>query len=149
MIVLEMLLFWLVYGLWMVFTWSGVGLLFLIIGNSIIKWITGNDYNLESYTESIMEKLRYSTVNQTILALGSTVFIVELILMLVLYVSPNIQHLYSFHEFAVIISEWVVTTLSTPLLFTLVVVGLLFLAKKLYPFFKKVKLAVDKLDNNK
>lgn len=145
---LEMLLFWLMYGLWMVFTWSGVGLLFLILSNYTIKWITGDDYNLESYTENVMDKLRYSAVNQATLAFGTAVFIVEIILMFVLYVSPNIQHLYSFHEFAVIVSEWVVATLSTPLVFTLVAVGLLFLAKKLYPFFKKVKLAVDKLDNS-
>lgn len=145
---LSMLLFWSVYGLWMVFTWLGVAASVLKLVNVIVKWITGDDYNLDSYDHKLVHKVICSNVAvHTSVIVGFIVTFAHSFIMFLSFLSPK-QNIYSFHKFAVIISEWVVTTLSTPLLFTLVGVGLLFLAKKLYPFLKKVKLAVDKLDNN-
>ena len=145
---LSMLLFWLVYGLWMVFTWLGASYLILKIMNILVKWVTNGDYNLNYYDSVLLDRIICSNGAVYIsTVVGGIATFAHSFVMFLNFLSPK-QNIYSFHEFAVIISEWVVETLSTPILCTLVLVGLLFLAKKLYPFFKKVKLAVDKLDNN-
>lgn len=143
-----MLLFWSVYGLWMVFTWLGASSIILKLMNIVVKWVTNEDYNLNYYDSVLVGRIIFSNVIVYVSTIvGGIATFAYSFVMFLNYLSPK-QNIYSFHEFAVIVSEWVVATLSTPLLFTLVVIGLLFLVKKLYPFFKKVKVAVDKLDNN-
>lgn len=145
---LEMLLFWSVYGLWMVFTWLGASSIILKLMNTVVKWVTNEDYNLHYYDSVLVDRIICRNVIVYVSTIiGGIATFCHSFVMFLNFLSPK-QNIYSFHEFAVIVSEWTVATLSTPLLFTLVVVGLLFLVKKLYPFFKKVKVAVDKLDNN-
>ncbi|APC44459.1 hypothetical protein [Pseudoalteromonas phage PH357] len=142
---LEMLLFWCVYGAWMVFTWTAVVGILVMGVSKVVGWITDGDYTLEHYVDWFKDVVDYHTVSFIFFVIGAIVTLAHVFVSTILSLSDQQDNIKSFHEFAVIISEWTSTTLQTPLLITLVVIGIVFLLKKAYPLFKKIKTLTDTL----
>lgn len=146
-----MLLFWLVYGAWMMFTWTGIVGILVTGASKVVEWITDHDYSLERYADWLEEIVTYNVITYTSFVLGAIVtFIHGFISLLDVFLSNSTGVegklvIVSFHEFAVIISEWTSTTMQTPLLVVLALTGMVVLLKKGYPLFKKIKMLTDKL----
>ena len=139
-----MLLFWIVYGAWMVFIWVGILFLGLILSSSLLSEITQGDYNLSSKIDKFKSLLFYNDLVGAGAIVGFGVQCVHIFAL-----TANSVHgagnKVSYHNIAVRVAEWTSTTLQTPLLITLVIVGIVFLLKKAYPLFKKIKTLTDNL----
>lgn len=141
---IEMLLFWIVYGFWMVFIWGGISWLSLCISSDLVAWITQGDYNLDNYVTKLEKVTGCNDLAIFTFFLG--------FLFQVVYIGDYVVDKWrgvedhpSYHSISVKVAEWVSTTLYTPLLIVLVTTGVLVLLKKGYPLFKKIKTLTDNL----
>ena len=138
---LEMIIFWLAYGLWTAFLFSGVVWLGTIAVTYLVIWITDEDYDFrESEVYDTIVECHFETPLNTIKAIIYGFGLVTLI-GITAHVLASEKDTY--HTIAVNIAEFVTTYLSQPLLIMLSVVGLALLAKKVYPLFKKIKTLLD------
>lgn len=140
----EMLLFWLVYGIWMVFVWGGVLLIVLTLLGKLASEITHGDYNLNMCIKMVGNIFGYNTVTKVLTLIGLTVQFIYA----VAFIKSGGKCL-SHHNIATGVSEWSSTTLQTPLLIALAIVGVMVLLKKGYPLFKKIKILADTLNKEK
>lgn len=141
---LNMLIFWIVYGLWFSVVWGGALIILANVADTVVKWITNGDHNLKKVLSKI-EPLLVTCWTIIPLFFGFIILIVHTSLVLVGNVL-NKSVVVSFHEIAVIVAEWVSINMTTPAMIVIALGGMLLFAKKVYPFFKKLKIAVDKLD---
>lgn len=141
---LNMLIFWIVYGLWFSVVWGGALIILANISDAVVKWITNEDHNLKKVLLKI-EPLLATCWTIIPLFFGFIILIAHTLFILVGNVL-NKSVVVSFHEIAVIVSGWVSVNMTTPVLIVIALGGMLLFAKKVYPFFKKLKIAVDKLD---
>ena len=139
-----MLIFWIVYGLWFSVVWGGALIILANVSDAVVKWITNGDHNLEKVLSKI-EPLLSTCWTVIPLFFGFIILIAHTLFNLVANVL-NKSVVKSFHEIAVIVSEWVSVNMTTPALIVITLGGMLLFAKKVYPFFKKLKIAVNKLD---
>lgn len=139
-----MLIFWVVYGLWTVVAWGGVSILLGLMFNSLVKWITDNDYNFDRLFNKLKTVLDIPCV-VPLLACG-LVYLISHSMIKIIDILILKSQTHSFHEVAVIIAEWCSINMTTPIVTIMLCTGLVLFAKKSYPLFKKVKNAVEKLD---
>ncbi len=141
---LDMFVFWVVYGLWFSVVWGGALIFSVHVADTVVKWITDGDHNLEKVLSKI-EPLLATCWTVIPLFFGFIILIAHTLFNLVTNVL-NKPIAISFHKIAVIVSEWISVNMTTPALIVIALGGTLLFAKKVYPFFKKLKIAVDKLD---
>ena len=134
---LEMLTFFITYGIWMVLTWGGVLFCASVIFNTILQWVTDNDYNIDNFMDEIFyNNLVNNPLNVAILAVGLGFQVVHSGVMVLNTISP-IKGILSYHGLASQIANWVAEYATTPVTIVVSLVGIMFLAKKAYPIFKK------------
>ena len=139
-----MFVFWVIYGLWFVSTWSGLVCLLACVCHISLSWVTDDDYNLGSVMHKITCLLECA-FTFLILFFGS-IYLVTHTIVYTVDSSLNKTNTRSFHEVSVIVAEWFSVNMTTPITIVVLISGMLLLAKKSYPTFKKVKNAIDKLD---
>ena len=144
---LEMITFWIAYGVWMVLTWSGVLFCASFIFNEVLKWVTEDDYNIDNFMYEIFyyNNLLNNPLTAAILIVGFIIQIVHSIIMVLKTFSP-IKDVWSYHEFASQIANLVAEYATTPVMIIISLISVAVLAKKAYPLFKKVKNAVKIID---
>ena len=140
---LEMLTFFITYGVWMVLTWGGVLFCASVLFNTILQWVTDNDYNIDNFMDEIF--YHNNLLNNP---LTVAIFIVGFFIQAahsVILVFP-IKDFWSYHGLASLIANWVAEYATTPIMFFISLISITVLAKKAYPIFKKVKNAVKIID---
>lgn len=144
---LEMITFWITYGIWMVLTWSGVLFCASVLFNTILQWVTDNDYSINNFMDEIFyhNNLLNNPLTIAILIVGFCIQAVHSIIMVVTTFSP-IKDVWSYHEFASKIANWVAEYATTPVTIIISLISIALLAKKAYPLFKKIKNAVKVID---
>ena len=144
---LEMLTFWITYGIWMVLTWGGVIFCVSVLFNTILQWVTDNDYNIDNFMDEIFyhNNLLNNPLTVAILAVGLGFQIFHSGAMVLDTISP-IKGILSYHEFASQIANWVGEYATTPVTIVVSLISIAVLAKKAYPLFKKIKNAVKVID---
>ena len=143
---LEMLTFWITYGIWMVLTWGGVIFCVSVLFNTILQWVTDNDYNIDNFMDEIFyNNLVNNPLNVAILAVGLGFQVVHSGAMVLDTISP-IKGILSYHELASQIANWVAEYATAPVMIVISLISIASLAKKAYPLFKKVKNAVKIID---
>ena len=144
---LEMLTFFITYGVWMMLTWGGVLFCASVLFNTILQWVTDNDYNIDNFMDEIFyNSLVNNPLNVAILIVGFCIQALHtMAIVLTTFFLPK-KDIPSYHEFASKIANWVAEYATTPVTIVVSLVGIMFLAKKAYPIFKKVKNAVKIID---
>lgn len=141
---IDMLLFWLVYGVWMVLSWTTIVSALVMATSLVLEWITDDDYNIRGYADWFND-LSFNTLSTGIPLGFGACFTLSYAVCYTIITLVKTEDMATFHEVAVIIAEWMSTTMQTPLLITLTITGIILLMKKAYPIFKKVKMLTDKL----
>ena len=143
----EMLTFWITYGVWMMLTWTGVIFCASVLFNKMLQWITDDDYSIDNFMDKVFYHNNLVNNSLTIANLLVT-FIFQCVYSVVLALNTILpkKDIPSYHELASQIANWVAEYATTPVTIVVSLVGIMFLAKKAYPIFKKVKNAVKIID---
>ncbi len=145
----EMITFWVVYGVWMVLSWGGIVFGLSVLADSVLKWITGEDYNLKRFLDKVFYENMFIN-NALIIALLFVFTCAQVFHTIILIANtfkvPERQQVLSYHELAVKIANGASEYLTTTIISTLFVILLVVLAKKGYPFIKKVLALVESVN---
>lgn len=139
----DMILFWSVYGLWTVFMWALVVYWCMFGLDKIFLYITNGDYRF-NFKIGLIAK----PVTGIPMLLGGFSNLVISLFLFLQWCSPE-ENLgdFSHHKTGVNVSDFIVNNLSTPILMLILSTGLIILAKKFYPLFKKIKTLAETIDN--
>lgn len=142
-----MITFWIAYGAWMVLTWTGVIFCASFIFNEVLKWVTDDDHTINNFMDEIFyhNNLLNNSLTIAILTVGFFIQTTHSIIMALNTFSP-IRDVFSYHEFASKIANWVAEYATTPVTIIISLISIALLAKKAYPLFKKIKNAVKVID---
>ncbi len=145
----EMITFWVVYGVWMVLSWGGMVFGLSVLADVVLKWITEGDYNLKCFIDKVFYNNMFIN-NALIIALMFVFTCAQgfhtIILIANTFKVPERQQVLSYHELAVKIANGASEYLTTPTMFLILITLLAILAKKGYPFIKKVLTLVESVN---
>lgn len=149
---LDMFVFWLSYGFWMVFSWGGMLFCLITLADVILKWITEGDYNLHSFLDKVFYENIF-TNNPLVIAIMFVLMVGQILHTILLGIDAvkglSSGHILNYHEFAVKIANFVSEYLTTPIMYLVVLTFLVVSAKKGYPLIKKILTLVDNINNQK
>ncbi|NMJ86897.1 MAG: hypothetical protein EX285_03510 [Thaumarchaeota archaeon] len=143
---IDMIIFWIVYGAVTVLFWVGIFIFLVGILNLLIIHITHGDYNIDKWEEYLEDIFLRNEPPIVVVILGFVANLVVSLWYVIGALSDNRHKVLSHHEVALKMSEQVVEHLSTPLIIGILITGFVVGARKVYPKFKKVKQALSKIE---
>ena len=139
---IDMIIFWIVYGTVTILFWVGIFIFLVEILDSLINHITHGDYNINKWCDYLYYIFLENKPYRVTVIFG---FVANLVLCLI-YAVGDKGKVPSHHEVALKLSEQVVEHLSTPMIIGTLIVGFVVGARKVYPKFKKIKQALNKIE---
>ena len=143
---IDMIIFWIVYGAVTVLFWIGIFIFLVNILNLLINHITHGDYDIDKWEDYLDDSFLGNETSIWAMILGFVANLIVFLIYAIGVLNDNRDKVLSHHELALKVSELMVEYLSTPIIIGILVTGFVIGARKAYPKFKKVKLAFDKIE---
>ena len=143
---IDMITFWIVYGAVTVLFWVGIFIFLVNILNLLINHITHGDYDIDKWEDYLHEIFLRNEPSIVVVILGFVANLIVSLWYVLGALTDNKDKILSNHEVAIRVSELMVEYLSTPIIIGILVTGFVIGARKAYPKFKKVKQALNKIE---